>query len=271
VHYWLLELKADGTFEQTFPNTPADRVIGTYAVETGALSATVAYDEGYQSVEQTVEGTVTFEEDGDSTGTTTATTTDLDGFVEVAEHATALTGCERTLAFSFTDRDDEVVAGTIETIFTGAMTADETVEATLGEDLSVTYDSALHDDYSRTDEMTIDDATTEPSPDQIAERTMAGDGTGYGTYTAHRDDGGTQEGDWTYLANGDQTGSWEMSFPDAPYDPFAWGATTHYLDGAGESDYTRMTMQGEEVACHSEWDADGAGFTECDDGTYETF
>lgn len=271
VHYWLLDLQAGGSFEQTFPNTTADRVTGTYDAETGALSATVTFDEGYKAIGETVEGTVIFESDGDAQASTTATTTYLDGFVEVSERFSVVEGCVRTTDVAHTDRDGEAMAGTIVTTFTGPMTADETIDASIGDDISVVFASDLHEDYSRTDDTTYDDGTTTPSPDQIAQRTMFGDGTGEGTYTNHRDDGGTQEGTWTYHADGDQDGDWEVTIPDAPFDPFAWGETTHQLDGSGSSDYTRMTMQGDEVICHSEWDADDHGFTECDDGFYEEY
>lgn len=271
VHYWLLDLQADGHFEQGFPNTPADRVVGTYDRDTGALSATVTYDDGYKAVEELVEGTVVFQVDGDSEAELTGTTTYLDGFVEIAERASTVAACQRVTTMSTVDRGGEAVAGTIATTFTGPMTAEETIDATIGDDVEVAYDSLLHEDYSRDDDLVYEDLTTAPSPDQVLERTMLGDGSGTGSYVRQREDGGTQEGTLTYLANGDQHGPWEIHIPDAPYDPFAWGETTNYLDGSGETDYVRLTLQGEEVTCHGEWGADGHGYTECDDGSYEEY
>jgi len=271
VHYWLLDLQADGSFTAGFPNTTGDVVEGTYDPETGALSASMTFDEGYSLVTEELSGTVVFETNGDAEGEFTSIRTHLDGFVEEQTRSSSVVGCVRTVTGSYLDRDGELVSGDIVTTFTGSMTADETVEATLGEDQVTSRTSELFEDFTRADSMVVDDVTTDVNPDQQVERVMEADGSGFGTYVSFRDDGGQIDGERQYHRNGDQEEDWEMTLPQSPINPYAWGHTNRYLDGSGDSDYTRYGAQGEEVHCTSEWDADGSGHTECDDGTNEEF
>lgn len=271
VHYWLLELGPDGSFEAEFPNSVGDRVIGTLDAGTGVLSATVTFDDGYKIVDELVAGTFTFEPDGDMTAESTVTMTYLDGFVEVQDRQSALTACMRTADYTSTDRRDETVTVSVETTFIGDMTALETVDGDIGGHTEVSFGSVLNEDYSRDDAITHDDLETPPSPDQEVERTMEADGSGHGTFVAVREQERMMIGAWDYHRDGDYEGDWELNDPDAPTNPVAWGHTINHLDGSGSMAYTRFGPGGTEVECTSEWDADGHGSTDCDDGTHEEF
>ncbi len=271
VHYWLLELQADGSFAADFPNTAGDVVEGTYDRETGAITAVMSFDDGYSLVTEELDGTVMFEANGDSEGEFSSTRTHLDGFVEEQTRNSSVVGCVRTVTGAYHDRDGELVSGEIVTTFTGDETADETMAATLGEDVLMSRTSELFEDYTRADLVVVDDVTTGVEPDQQTERVMEGDGSGAGTYVNQREEGGEITGDRLYHRDGDQEEDWEMTLPDAPINPYAWGHTNRYLDGSGGSEYTRYGAQGVEVHCTSEWGADGHGSTQCDDGTYEEF
>ena len=271
LHYWLAVLAADGSFTAAFPNTPGAEVTGTYDLASGALAASLSYDEGYKVVSQEVEGTVTFETDGDMSGELTATLTYLDGFVEVQQRSSQLVGCARSVTYTSEDRNGEAVSVAVETTFTGAMTADETVAGTVGEQTEVSFVSQLNQDYSRDDAIEHDDLETDPSPDQVLDRTLLGDGSGSGTYVTERDQGRRVAGDWDYYPGGDYEGDWEMEAPDAPTNPIAWGHTYNALDLSGWSEYTRIGPGGVEVNCTSEWESDGSGVLDCDDGTHEEF
>jgi len=270
VHYWLVELDEDGAFEATFPNTATDRVVGSYDSQTGALSATITFDDGYAVDSEEIEGTVQFEADGDSSGTYTAIRTYRDGWIEEQERTASVQGCTREVSWSYLDRAGDLVEVAVTTTFTSEMTADETAEGTASDGRSVTYDSELLADFSRADHIVMEDDATAVSPDQVTDRVILGDGSGTGTYVSYREDDGHIDGDWEYHADGDQEGDWEMTLPSAPQNPVGWGHTIHRLDGSSESDYTKLTAGGE-VDCHSEVDVYGHGFTECDDGTYEEF
>jgi len=270
IHFWLLEMDEDGAFEAAFPNTATDAVVGTYDAETGALFATVSYDDGYALDSEEIEGTVHFETDGDASGSITATRAYRDGWVDEQARTVTLQGCERVVSLSYLDRAGDFVQVEITTSFTGDMTAEEAVEGSSSDGLSITYDSDLMDDYTRSDHMVMDDSATELSPDQVTDRVMLADGSGSGIYVSYREDDGQIDGFWDYHADGDQEGDWEMSVPAAPQNPVAWGHTSRYLDGTSESDYTKLTAGGE-VDCHSEVDVHGNGFAECSDGTSEEF
>ena len=141
----------------------------------------------------------------------------------------------------------------------------------MGEDLTATYTSELFEDFTRHDVVVVEDVTTDVTPDQETDRVMEADGSGAGTYLTLREEGGQIDGDRLYHRDGDQEEDWEMTLPQSPINPYAWGHTNRYLDGSGDSEYTRHGAQGEEVHCTSEWGTDGHGQTECDDGTYEEF
>ena len=272
LHYWLADLEADGSFTASFPNTPGDTVTGTYDAATGALSATVSYDEGYKLVSQTVEGTVTFDANGDMTGQTTATLTYLDDFVEIQQRSAEQVGCVRNASYTSEDRHGDAVSVNAETTFTGAATADEAIDGELGDLTRISLLSELNEDYSRDDTIEYDALDTEPDPDQEVERTLLGDGSGSGSYVSLRDEGRVVVGTWDYYPSGDYEGDWEMEAPDAPTSPVAWGHTYNNLDLSGWSEYTRLGgPAGGEVNCTSEWDSDGAGVLDCDDGTHEEF
>ncbi len=271
LHYWLLDLQPDGTFEANFPSSPGDTVSGTYDEASGALSATVTFDEGYKITGEEVTGTVTFESNGDMTADTTVTLTYVDGFVELQERSSQQVGCTREVEYGYVDRRGDAIAVSVLTTATGAMTAEETVDADMGGHSAVHIASQLNDDFSRDDAMEIDDLETEPSPDQELDRTILGDGSGSGTYVTQRDGGRVMTGGWDYYPDGDQEGDWEMEDPNSPVSPIAWGHTYNALDLSGSTEYTRLGPGGTEVHCTSEWDSEGHGATECDDGTYEEF
>ncbi|MDP7112215.1 MAG: hypothetical protein QGH45_09635, partial [Myxococcota bacterium] len=272
LHHWLADLDADGSFSASFPNTPGDTVTGTYDVGTGALIGSVTHDEGYKLVSRTVEGIVTFDTNGDMTGQTTVTLTYLDGFAEIQERDSQQVGCVRSVSYTSADRHGDAVSVTAETTFTGPMTADEAIEGELGETTEISFVSTLNEDYSRDDTIEYDTLDTEPDPDQEVERTLLGDGSGSGSYVSLRDEGRVVAGTWDYYPSGDYEGDWEMEAPDAPSNPVAWGHTYHNLDLSGWSEYTRLGgPAGGEVNCVSEWDSDGSGVLDCDDGTHEEF
>lgn len=271
LHYWLLDLQADGSFEASFPNSPGDAVTGTYDVATGALTASVTFDAGYKVTGEEVEGTVTFEGNGDMTAETTVVFTYLDGFVETQQRTSQQVGCIRGVEYTSEDRHGDAVTLAVETEITGDMTADETVDGDLGGHTTLHFQSQLNEDFSRDDAIEYDDLETAAAPDQEIDRTLLGDGTGSGTYVALRDEGRIIAGEWDYHANGDYEGDWELDVPDAPTNPVAWGHTYNSLDLSGSSEYTRLGQGGVEVQCTSEWDTEGHGLTECDDGTYEEF
>ncbi len=271
LHYWLADLQADGSFQATFPSSPGDTVTGTYAASTGALSASMTYDEGYKVTTQEAEGTVTFQSNGDMTAETTVTLTYLDGFVETQQRSSQQVGCIRSVSYTSEDRRGDATAVTAETVFTGAMTADETVDGDIGGLTTIQFQSQLNEDFTRDDSIVYDDLETDASPDQEIERTILGDGSGAGTYVAQRGEGRVTTGDWDYHADGDYEGDWEMDVPDAPTNPVAWGHTYNHLDLSGSMEYTRLGPGGVEVQCTSAWDSDGHGVTECDDGTHEEY
>lgn len=271
LHYWLLDLQSDGTFQATFPNSPGDTVTGTYDVATGSLTASVTFDEGYKITSEEVEGTVTFEANGDMTAETTAVLTYLDGFVETQLRSSQQVGCTRDVEYTSEDRHGDAVTIAVETTMTGDMTANETVDGDLGGHTTVHFQSQLNEDFSRDDAIVYDDLETEASPDQELDRTLLGDGSGSGTYVAQRGEGRVMIGDWDYHPDGDYEGDWELESPDAPTNPVAWGHTYNALDLSGSSEYTRLGPGGIEVHCTSEWDTEGHGATDCDDGTHEEF
>jgi hypothetical protein len=271
VHYWLLDLQQDGSFTAIFPNTTGDLVEGTYDGETGAITAVMSFDDGYSLVTEELDGTVLFEANGDAEGEFSSTRTHLDGFVEEQVRTSSVVGCVRTVTGSYHDRDGELVSGEIVTTFTGDRTADEIMEADLGEDVTMSRTSELFEDFTRADSLAVDDVTTDVQPDQQTERVMEADGSGFGTYVNQRDDGGEIAGERQYHRDGDQEEDWEMTLPAAPVNPVAWGQTNRYLEGSGDSEYTRLGADGSEVHCTSEWGTDGHGSTQCDDGTSEEF
>ncbi len=271
VHYWLLELDGDGNFTAGFPNQAADTITGQFDTASGALTAEMTYDEGYEIIGATVNGTLTFAEDGDLEGELTYLFTDRDGWVEEQSHLLAQEGCERRTELSFVNRDGEAVHAEITTTFTTSMTADEVIEGSVGDDGQVRYESVLYEDFTREDHIEMDDQATETEPDQVVDRIMQPDGSGEGDYVTQREEGGSTSGNWVYDRNGDQEGDWQIESPQAPTNPVAWGHTVHYLDGSGESEYTRLGGQGDEIHCTSEWAADGSGTLDCDDGTHEEF
>lgn len=271
VHYWLLGMDGDGNFTASYPTTAADTVTGHWDAHTGALTADITYDDGYQLTGAAVSGSLTFTTDGELDGELSYQFTYRDGWVEDQQHVIVVLGCERFTEMTLLNRDGESVMAEITTTFTGSKTADEVIEGTVGDDGQVHYESSLYEDYTRGDQIEMDDLSTEMSPDQILERVTQPDGSGVASYVTEREDGGSTTGNWIYDRDGDQEGDWEIESPQAPANPVAWGHTIQYLDGSGESEYSRQGAQGTTVQCTSEWAADGSGTLDCDDGTHEEF
>jgi hypothetical protein len=78
------------------------------------------------------------------------------------------------------------------------------------------------------------------------------------------------EEELTFYRNGDTLSIWNFYNPQAPNSPYVSGETYTHFDGSGYSSYT-IYGEDEETHCYTEWDEEGAGYRECDDGTYEEF
>ncbi len=243
---------------------------GTIDWEAGTWSSEFTWIEDHTIIGSSSGGTFTFSMDGDWSAEMATTTSYRDGTEILVEESKVKTGCV-TSAYM---EDDGYVGSIVTTLVAPDRYEWVSDSGPLDGEEGVFFHSEGEstDDWTQTYEFYSDAVESEPSPDREGSCTNFGTGITECEMIQYSDDGSWHDHYQLWENNGDSFDEWKYYHPDAVVDPLSWGVTRGWYMGGGTRDWYTVQDDGVTILyCHEEWEEEGGGWWECDNGTSGTY